>query len=227
MCEATRFSALVPLVIVVAVLSSSAHAAVENSDDRIRYEVAIGIHGLPGLAELQPASQGDFDEVGLNLGGAVHWPTRHVGNHKLRLGFDIGLFANGSNILFVSDHLILRGAYLVPSIKWEPGASDRFSLDAGLGFYLIDIAEVAGDYPWLIETEIWEQSGFGGYFGVTRDFMSTGGARNRGLMVSFKVHFFDLGTVRDEDPGLPLRLGTDAGKLDRGMYTLQLGYRWE
>ena len=34
---------------------------------RGRYEIAIGAHSWPGIAELQPAREGSFDEVGLNL----------------------------------------------------------------------------------------------------------------------------------------------------------------
>lgn len=227
MHKSTRFWTLLKLVTAAGLLSAGAQAAADTGNAGIRYEAAIGIHSLDGITELRPVGQGEFDELGFNLGGAVHWPYRRDDNHDLRFGFDFGFFASGSNISFITDDLITRGGYLVPSLKWKPGAGNRFSLDAGLGFYLVDIAELAGDYPWTVETEVWEESAIGGFIGVTWDFVSAGSAKNRGLMLSFKVHFFDLGTVRDEDPALPVTLGTDAGSLSDGMYQLQLGYRWE
>lgn len=227
MCESTRYSALLSLLVAIALVSTSAQAADELNSGGLRYEFAIGFHELTGVSELRPASQGEFNEAGFNAGGAVHWPGRRANNQKLQIGVDYGFFSNDSNITFITDDLISRGLYLVPSLKWKPGSSERFSLNAGFGFYLVDIAEVSGEYPWLTETEVWQESGVGGFFGGTWDFASEGGPTDRGLTVSFKVHFFDLGTVRDEDSGLPVSLGADAGKLDRGMYQLQLGYRWE
>jgi len=45
-------------------------------------------------------------------------------------------------------------------------------------------------------------------------------------MFSFKTHFADLGTVRDENPVLPWTPGDDAGDLSGPIHMFQIGYRW-
>lgn len=191
----------------------------------VRYEVALGFSSWSALADLQPVAEGSFDDIGYIFSGAVHWPFRSGENSELLLGIEAGLFPNESNIRFVNDNLLGRGLYLTPSLKWTPGALKRLSLDAGLGYYLVDIAEVTTDYSWYTETELWSDSALGGFVGGTWDFGSA--SRRHGAMLSLKAHFFDLGTVRDEDPLLPARLGPDAGDLSGPMIQLQLGYRWE
>ena len=188
----------------------------------IRYEVALGFNSWNSLADLEPVADGSFDEIGYVFSGAIHWPVR---SDTLLLGFDAGLFPSESSIRHVRDELIARGLYLVPSLKWRPAATKRLSLDAGIGYYLVDIAEVVSDYAFYVETEFWQSSALGGFIGGTWNFGSA--TQSRGLMVAIKTHFFDLGSVNDEDSFLPTRLGPDAGKLSGPVYQLQLGYRWE
>ena len=45
-------------------------------------------------------------------------------------------------------------------------------------------------------------------------------------MFSFKTHFADFGTVRDENPVLPWTPGDDAGDLSGPIHMFQIGYRW-
>lgn len=187
-----------------------------------RFEAAIGVHGWPKLADIR-ATQGEFDEAGFSLAGAAHWPLSSFGNGKLLIGADIGAFTNDSNIPLLQDTLISRGAYVIPSVKWR--AAERFSFDLGIGLYLVDIAEVDSEY-FFTETEVWEQGTAGGYVGATWDMLSAGGSPTRGFFISAKVHFFELGPVRDEDETLPVRFGRDAGDLSGPLYQLQLGYRW-
>ena len=217
------------LLIVCGFLALGAYAQDANTQQGdsggVRYEVALGFSSWSALADLQPVTDGSFDSVGFVFSGAVHWPVRAYEKSGLLLGIEAGLFPNESDIRFVSDNLLGRGLYLTPSLKWKPGAKRRLSLDAGLGYYLVDIAEVVSDYPWYFETELWSDSSIGGFVGATWDFGSA--ARRRGAMLSMKAHFFDMGTVRDEDPLLPARLGPNAGNLSGPMFQLQLGYRWE
>ena len=193
---------------------------------RGRYEIAIGAHSWPGITELQPARGGDFDDVGFNVSMAGHWPLHRFDHSELLVGVDLGLFLNDSNVRFVTEEIYSRAGYLTPSAKWMFGQNHRYSIDAGAGYYLVDMVELAGDYPLTVETELWEEGAIGGYIGVTVDIGGGDAARNRGVMFSFKTHFADFGTVRDENPGLPRTLGDDAGDLSGRIYVFQVGYRW-
>ena len=192
---------------------------------RGRYEIAIGAHSWPGLSDLTAAAGGEFDEVGFNVNLAAHWPVRRFAESELLVGLDLGIMTNDSNIRFITEPLSARNAYLVPSLKWMFGNGHRYSFDAGLGYYVQDIAEVLVEYPLYAETVLWEEAGPGGYIGGTLDFRGGNPARSRGLMVSLKIHFVDFGTVRDEGR-LPPTLGQNAGDLAGPIYMAQVGYRW-
>lgn len=192
---------------------------------RGRYEVAIGAHSWPALADLEPAREGRFDEGGFNISFAAHWPLRRFAASELLAGVDIGLFANESDIRFISESIIARNGYLVPSVKWMFGNRHRYSVDAGIGYYLQDIAEVAGEYPMNWETRLWEAGAPGAYVGATVDFRGGLPSKTHGMMMSLKIHIADFGTVRDEGR-LPPTLGRDAGRLDGPVYMYQVGYRW-
>ena len=191
----------------------------------IRSEVALGFSSWNALADLEPVADGKFDDVGYVFSAAIHWPFRRNAGSSLLLGFDVGLFPNESSIEHVSEDLLARGLYLVPSLKWRPAATKRLSLDAGIGYYLVDIAEVVSDNAFYVETEFWQSSALGGFIGGTWNLGSA--TQGRGVMIALKAHFFDLGSVNDEDPFLPARLGRDAGKLSGPVYQLQIGYRRE
>ena len=192
---------------------------------RGRYEVAIGAHSWPGLADLDTAREGKFDAGGFNISFAAHWPVRRFAASELLAGVDVGLFANESDIRFISETLIARNGYLVPSVKWMFGDRHRYSIDAGVGYYLQDIAEIAGEYPMNWETQLWENGAIGAYVGGTVDFMGGVPSNSRGGMMSLKVHLVDFGTVRDEGRLAPT-LGQDAGSLAGPIYMYQVGWRW-
>jgi hypothetical protein len=192
---------------------------------RGRFEIAIGAHSWPGLADLDAARHGEFDAVGFNISFAAHWPVKRMSDSELLAGIDLGLLANDSDIRFISGSITARNAYLAPSVKWMFGRKHRYSLDAGIGYYLQDITEVISDYPLYGETQLWEEAAAGGYLGGTIDFRGGEPSRSNGMMMSLKIHFVDFGTVRDEGR-LPPTLGQDAGRLSGPIYVYQLGYRW-
>ncbi len=192
---------------------------------RGRYEIAIGAHSWPGLADLDTAAAGEFDQTGFNISLAAHWPVKRFSDSELLAGIDLGLFANDSDIRFIFESLTARNGYLVPSVKWMFGRRHRYSLDAGVGYYLADIAEIFSDYPLYGETVLWEEGAVGGYLGGTLDFRGGEPSRSRGMMMSLKVHFVDFGIVQEGD-WLPPTLGQDAGRLDGPVYMYQVGYRW-
>lgn len=215
-----------------ALLAASPLAAQAQSVDRsespprigARTEVMLGAHAWLDAEDLQPLADGSFDNAGFNLGGAVHWPLPQFHRHGVLLGVDFVLLPTESSVRFLRDDLILRGGYLTASVRWYPRLQRRISVDAGAGLYIADIAEVGAGYGLFTETELWEATAAGGYLGGTWNF---GAVADDGVFVSFKVHFVDFGTVRDEDPLLPATLGDDAGSLKRGVYQLQFGYRWQ
>ena len=192
---------------------------------RGRYEIAIGAHSWPGLADLDAARYGEFDAAGFNISFAAHWPVKRMSDSELLAGIDLGLLANDSDIRFISESITARNGYLAPSVKWMFGRKHRYSLDAGIGYYLQDITEVIAEYPLYGETQLWEEGAAGGYLGGTIDFGGGEPSRSRGVMMSLKIHFVDFGTVRDEGR-LPPTLGQDAGRLTGPIYVYQLGYRW-
>lgn len=217
----------------VAVLATLLEVANAQQDEnthwvttsRPRYEIAIGAHSWPGLTDIQPARDGSFDETGFNISLSGHWPVKRFANSELLVGGDLGLFTNESSISFITEDVTARAGYLTPSLKWMFGTNHRYSLDAGLGYYLLDIAELAGEYPAYFETELWEDDAFGGYIGGTIDFGGGRPGKSRGFMVSMKVHFVEFEQVRDETPFFPTTLGQDAGDIAGPVYMLQVGYR--
>jgi hypothetical protein len=219
-------------VIIVATMLVAGDGAQADEDidwvttSRGRYEIAIGAHSWPGIAELQPAREGEFDKVGFNLSLAGHWPLLRFDESELLVGLDLGFLSNESNVRFVTEDILSRNGYLTPSVKWMFGHSHRYSLDAGIGYYLLDVVEVAGEYPESFETQLWEESTVGGYVGATIDIGGGDPGRTRGVMFSFKTHFVDFGTIQDENSLLPPTLGRNAGELSGPIYMFQIGYRW-
>jgi len=85
-------------------------------------------------------------------------------------------------------------------------------------------AEVSGRSSLLGGTAVWEKTGFGGFIGATWDINAGQQAKSDGLMMSFKIHFVDLGSVDGQELLPPLALSPAASRLNRGFYQLQLGY---
>ncbi len=202
-----------------------------QSERRLRKEIFLGYHKWDELAELSPAAGGSFDSNGFNLGAAFHWRMGEWGRSDVLAGLDFALFSNDSNVRHIGDDLISRGLYITPSIKlmFDNGTGPVYALDFGLGYYLVDIADVSFfDFGGYSEDQLWEDSAFGGYLGASVDFPSKKSNRLAGFSMSAKIHFFDLGKVADEGPVFvaPGTLGSDAGSLSGPVVMLQFGYYW-
>jgi hypothetical protein len=219
-------------VVVLAIVVASNAAAQERgperlkAEGRVRYELAIGAHSWPGLGDLQPAAGGTFDELGFGLGGAIHWPVWRFVRSELLLGIDLSLMSNSSNIPSFLGDVLVRDVYLGPSLKWVFGQKHRYSLDAGITFHEIDIADVTSDFYGYAESEIWGESAVGGYVGSTVDIGAGIPDKRRGMTLAFRVHFVDFGVVADENLQFLQTLGPDAGVLSGPVYVFQIGYRW-
>ena len=228
--EWLKVAAVIPTLWVAAVDISEAaedEVTVWVSRSVPRWEAALGVQSWPALTDLDVVRDGAFDTVGFNLSLAVHFPWKRVGRGELLAGIDLGFMMNESNIGFTSDTLMARNGFFTPSLKWMFGSSSRYSIDVGLGYYYLDMAEIAGEYPAYLETRLWEDGALGAYLGTTLDFANSGPGKSHGMTVNLKVHFAEFGRVSDELIVLPVTLGENAGDLSGPIYALQFGYRWQ
>ena len=197
-----------------------------EADAGIRSEAWLALPSWPSLNDLQPAAGGSFKQIGYGLGAAAHWPFRRFENGELLLGVEGAIMATDSDVPVLLDDLLARHGYVAVSAKWMMGRARNVSLDAGLGFHLIDIAQLETDYNRAGEFESWEESALGFLIGATWDVGAGTRDNNSGLSLGLRVHFVDFGAVRDEDVFIAPVLGADAGDLAGPLYALQIGYRW-
>lgn len=213
------------LVVLFAGLSS---AYAEEEAPGKRWELTFNVYDWSSLAGLTPAAGGSFDSVGIGLAGAIHWPVLKLGDSELLLGFDAGFMTSDSSIPGFRTELSTAHGFVAPSIKWLFGDKHRFSLDAGVGWHLIDISEIDYAYSYYyyqpgFEAQYWSESAVAPYVGATWDVGAGVPGKIAAFSIGLKVHYLDFGTVRDEDPYLPVTLGSDAGDLSGPMLALQLG----
>ncbi len=123
----------------------------------IRSEAWLVLPSWPGLNDLQPAAGGSFEQIGYGIGAAAHWPFKRFDNGELLLGVEGAIMATDSDVPVVLDDLLARHGYVAVSAKWMMGPARNVSLDAGLGYHLVDIAQLETDYDRAGEFESWER----------------------------------------------------------------------
>ncbi len=168
------------------------------------------------LKDLQPAAGGGFDSLGFIVELAGHKHVARWGSADVLIGADLGIFATQSNIPGITEDFTQRGLYLTPSMKLRFGERSRryLNLEAGLGWYQVDFAELICDddhFNNIVCIEIAEPFGedtLGGYLGISGGF---GG----GFIMGLKVHFADFGEVTG--------LGLDTGDLKGPIYIFSRG----
>jgi len=218
------------LLVTGCLMAAGAAAAESNtlaeSAAGIRTEAWLALPSWPSLNELQPVAGGSFEQIGYGIGAAAHWPVRQLANGELLLGIEGAIMATDSDVPVLLDDLYARHGYLAASAKWMMGTARNVSLDAGFGLHLVDIAQLETNYISAGEFESWEESAAGLFIGATWDVGAGKPHRDSGLSLGLRVHFLDLGTVRDEDILITPVLGADAGDLTGPLYVLRIGYRW-
>ena len=188
-----------------------------------RFEAFLGISMFPALDDIRSLDGGEFDAAGLGLGGAWHFPVARRENSDILIGVDGFIAATGSNIEgFVGD-VYARHLYLGLSTKWLLGERRNVSLDAGVGYHEIDMAELS-DYALGIEREVWSTSTGGAYVGATWDVGAGRPDKRGGLSLGIRAHIVDFGNVHDDSTSWPNMFGMDAGDLNGPLYMLQVGY---
>jgi len=176
----------------------------------------FGLMTWSGLRDLEPAAGGGFDSVGLVVELAGHKHVARWGPADVLIGVDLGISATQSDIPGITEDFTQRGLYLTPSMKFRFGERSRryLNLEAGLGWYQVDFAELICDddnFNNIVCIEIaepYDEDTLGGYLGITGGF---GG----GFIIGLKVHFADFGEVTG--------LGPDTGGLNGTIYIFSLG----
>ena len=219
------------LLVLAAVMSPSAatiaQSAVDEPADRgVRTEVWLALTSWPSLSDLQPVVGGSFNSVGYGLGAAAYWPWKSTRGADWLFGIEGAVMATESDIPVFLDELLARDAYIAATVRWRLGSARNLSLDAGLAYHLLDIAQLETDYNTFAEFESWEQSAAGVFLGLTWDLGGHKEGHDRGLTLGLRAHFIDFGIVHDEDVLASAILGRDAGKLDGPLLILQAGSRW-
>lgn len=218
-------------MLVAATMIANSHASAQEpradfAQNRARTELWLAVPSWPGLSDLEPVAGGAFDDYGLGIGGAIHYPVQRYGGGKIMLGIEGAIQAVESNVPVYLDELLARDGYIAVTAKWMPGKSKTLSLDAGLGIHMLDITQLESDYYAYLEFKSWEKKALGALLGVTWDVGAGKPDKDSGLSLGLRVHFVDFGTVRDEDIFFAPVLGTNAGDLAGPIYALQIGYRW-
>lgn len=191
-----------------------------------RMEAWLAVTSWQALKDVQPVVGGSFKSVGYGIGASAHWPLRSVQSARLLLGIEGAVMGTDSDIPVYLDELLARDAYLAASVKWRPDTWGNLSLDAGVAYHLLDIAQLETDYQSSFEFQSWEESSVGPFLGMTWEPGRAVEGRDSGLTLGLRAHFLDFGTVRDEDILTSVILGRDAGKLDGPLIVLRIGYRW-
>ncbi len=211
------------VALALAQIAGNSASAEEQAFAGMRGDISLDMPIWPSLADLEPAASGSFDSTGFGIGASVHWPVLQFANSDLLLGFDGTIAATDSNISGIFADLLARQLYFGGSAKWQFGSARSMSLDLGLGYHELDMAQVDSSWRGTLENEQWSESTASAFVGATWDVGASRADHDSGLMLALRVHFADFGQVADEDGFFDV-LGSNAGQLDRPLYMLRIGY---
>lgn len=213
---ASRSANLILLTIGLVLAVFQAHAADEaepGEGEPWNWSFMVGAATWSDLANLQSASGGQFNSLGFALELAGHKKVSQWGSAEVLLGADFGLFTTASDVAGLSEEFTQRGLYLTPSIKLRYGERSRryLNLEAGLGWYGTDFAELACDSGGSLCTELrdpFDSNTVGGYVGISGGF-------GRWFVAGLKVHYADFGPVTG--------ISSLTGELKGPIYIFSLG----
>ena len=145
-------------------------------------------------------------------------------NSELLLGLDGTIAATDSSLSGFIGDVLARQFYLGASVKWLFGDARNVSVDLGLGYHELDMAQVDSEWWGTMEHEHFSKSTASGFVGGTWDIGAGRPDHSAGLMLGLRVHFADFGNVSDDPRFFQSVLGADAGKLDGPLYIVRIGY---
>ena len=228
MNAAAGYRRLAALLLSSVLLVTAAAVAQEPKSEEIangsRWEVWLALSSWSGLADLEPAAGGSFDSAGYGIGAAAHWPVKTFDGSELLLGMEGAIMAHDSNVPVYLDDFLARDAYVGVSAKWLLGEARNVSLDAGLAYHLLDMAQLDTNY-YGAEFQNWEESAAGLFVGGTWDVGAGTSGKSSGISVGLRVHFVEFGTVRDQERFIRPVLGDNAGDISGPLVAVQFGYR--
>ncbi len=207
--------AIVGLILPV-ISTYAADESVPDAQGRWSGTATFGLMTWNDLRDLEPAAGGGFDSLGFVVELAGHKHVARWGSADVLIGVDLGFSATQSDIPGSTENFTETGEYLTPSMKFRFGERSRryLNLEAGLGWYQVDFAELICDednFNNIVCIEIaepYDEDTLGGYLGISGGF---GG----GFIMGLKVHFADFGKVTG--------LGPDTGDLKGPIYIFSLG----
>ena len=203
-------------LIMPVIATYAAEESVPSAQGRWSGTVTAGLMNWSDLNHLEPAAGGGFDSLGFVVEMAGHKHVARWGAADVLIGVNLGIFATQSDVPGITEDFTQRGLYLTPSMKLRFGERGRryLNLEAGVGWYQVDIAELICDadhFNNIVCIEIaepYDEDTLGGYLGITGGFAS-------GFIMGLKVHFADFVNVTG--------LGPDTGDLKAPIYIFSLG----
>ena len=219
----TRRKPLIAAIVVIALAAPAVATETESAFRNSRWDISLDLPVWPALMDLQPMAGGSFDSNGFGLGVSGHYPVREFANSLLLIGGDLNIAATDSSIPVYAGDMLARQMYLGVSAKWLFGKARNLSLDAGIGYHEVDIAQVDSEWWGTLEREYWGKERASGFIGATWDIGASRSDLNSGLFIGLRVHFANFGPVYDAEFVPPL-FGSDAGILDGPMYMIRIGY---
>ena len=187
---AIRCAAL--LLLFVCGATSAAAEDILDPNDQWEFGIGIGVVHWPDLVSVS-TPEGEFDSAGFSLDLFAHKSLGYWGNYRLSLGVDVGgLFAD-SSIPGAFRPLSMSGAYFVPSIRLGLNQHSRFQLEAGAGWYQVDLTEFECDNVGIgcVElAEAYSSGTFGGFVGARANISNM-------LHINARVHAADFDSVID------------------------------
>lgn len=177
------------------------------------WSISIGASAWSDLADLDSSSGRRFDSLGFVLELAGHRRVGRWGAADVLLGGELGLFTTDGDIPGTLEDYTQRGLYLTPSVKFRFGErrSRYLSLEAGLGWYSTDFAELLCGSNGSICVELnapFESDTLGMYLGLGAGF-------GRWFVTGLRVHYADFGRVTG--------IGSIEGNLNGPFYLFTLG----
>jgi hypothetical protein len=215
---------LISSALLVTVSAMAQEPQAEEFANGSRWEVWLALSGWSGLADIEPVAGGSFDAAGYGIGAAAHWPVKTFNGSELLLGIEGAVMAHDSNVPVYLDDFLARDAYVGVSAKWLLGDARNVSLDAGLAYHLLDMAQLDTNY-YGAEFQNWEESAAGIFVGGTWDVGAGKPGNSSGVSLGLRAHFVEFGTVRDRDSFIRPVLGDDAGAISDPLVVVQIGYR--